>query len=201
MIIVDDIIQGSDQWHDAKCGVPSSSNFSRIVKKDGSPSGSQDGYIWELAEEIITGEKLNTFQSRAMQTGTAREPDARKLYSFIKDVEVKEVGVCYRDEEKSELCSPDGLMEKGGVEIKSPLLKTHDMYLYKNELPAEYHRQVHGSLWVTGLEYWDFMSYFPNVKPLIIRVYPDVGFMNKLAEEMQAFNEKLNKTVKRLKEA
>ena len=43
-----------------------------------------------------------------------------------------------------------------------------------NKLPTEYHYQVQGQLFVTGLKFCDFMSYVEGMKPFIIRVAPDL---------------------------
>jgi hypothetical protein len=79
------------------------------------------------------------------------------------------------------------------IEIKCPLMRTHFEYIERNVLPSEYRYQVQGQLFVTGLEYCDFISYVEGMKPFIIRVYADwVLFqefklrLDKLIEEVKA---------------
>jgi hypothetical protein len=46
-------------------------------------------------------------------------------------------------------------------------------YIMWNQLPTEYRYQVQGQLFVTGLKFCDFMSFVEDMKPFIIRVYPE----------------------------
>jgi hypothetical protein len=69
---------------------------------------------------------------------------------------------------------------------------THVDYLLAGELPAKYKPQVHFSMAVTGIRAWFFMSYFPGLNPLILKVqwgeYTDamqIAALN-LANEYQA---------------
>jgi hypothetical protein len=77
--------------------------------------------------------------------------------------------------------SPDGLVgESGGLEIKCPMPATHIEYLRDGRLPSKYIQQVQGCLWISGRDWWDFMSYHPKMTPLIIRVYRDEVFIKAL---------------------
>jgi len=88
-------------------------------------------------------------------------------------------------------CSPDGLIDKeqdgliGGLEIKCPLQGTHVEYLRAGKVPSKYMLQVQGCMFVTGRGYWDFMSYHPKMKPLIVRTYRDDNLINELAINLQ----------------
>jgi len=67
-------------------------------------------------------------------------------------------------------------------------------------LPTDYFQQVQGSLFITGFERWDFMSYSPGLPPLIIPVYRDEPFIKKLKEELDRFCFELAGVIKKLKE-
>jgi len=54
---------------------------------------------------------------------------------------------------------------------------------------------------VTGVEWCDFFSFYPEIKPLMVRVEPDLKFIDKLRFELVAFCQELDETVKRLQEA
>jgi hypothetical protein len=134
-----------------------------------------------------------------MSTGKLRELDARNYYEFCKKVKVKQVGFCLRDKPKCG-CSPDSLVSiNGGLEIKCPLGTTHVQYLLDNRLAVEYIPQVQGSLFVTGRDWWDFMSHYPDMRPLIIRVKPDKAFQAKLKRELKLFCADLDRLVRRIK--
>ncbi|NIT99554.1 MAG: exonuclease, partial [Nitrosopumilaceae archaeon] len=163
--------QGTQGWFDLKIGKPSASNFDKIITPSGGPSKQQEKYMYQLAGEIITQKKEETYKSHAMEEGNIKEAEARALYEMLYDVDVLQTGVCYKDDEKAFLCSPDGLVEvEGMLEIKCPLIHTHVGYLLKDELPREYFCQVQGQMYVTDRKWCDFMSYYPAMPPLIIRV-------------------------------
>jgi len=174
--------QGSPEWFEARLGIPSASMFSKIVTTKGVWSTQADSYINQLVAERLTGEREEIYQSHHMIRGTELEPEARDMYCLVKDVEVQEVGFCLHDTLKAG-CSPDGLIgEDGGLEIKAPAPATHVEYLRGGVLPSRYEQQVMGCLWITQREWWDFVSYHPNMKPLIVRVERDEEYIAALEE-------------------
>ena len=192
-----DVVQGTPEWFAARCGIPTASNFDKIVTSKGEPSKQRTKYLYQLAGESITGIPEETYQNAAMQRGIEMEAEARNLYSMTTGEELKEVGFCVS---KGCGASPDGLVgEKGGLEIKCPNLTTHVGYLLENTLPTDYFQQVQGNLLVTGRDWWDFQSYYPGIKPLIIRVYPDKNFIGLLENELRKFCLDLNVVIKKIK--
>ena len=65
----------------------------------------------------------------------------------------------------------------------------------RGTLPSEHVAQVQGSLWVTGRQWWDFVSYSPGLPPLITRVERDEPYIATLAKAVDAFNEELDALV------
>ena len=47
--------------------------------------------------------------------------------------------------------------------------------------------QVQGQLWVSGYAWCDFMSYFPELPPVLIRVLPDDRYQDALDQHMPTF--------------
>jgi hypothetical protein len=90
-------------------------------------------------------------------------------------------------------------MDGKGLEIKCPMLKTHMKYLINGKLPTEYFCQVQGSLYITGFETWDFMSYYPGLKPFLITVKRDEKFIEKLDKALDEFCFEIVKTIKKIK--
>lgn len=176
--------QGSEEWLQSRLGRPTASNFGKLITPTGKASSSAQGYIDQLIAERITGEMPEFFKSEAMQRGNDLEPHAKATYEFQNDVEVVEVGLCLHDDYECG-CSPDGLIgEDGGIEIKCPLPGTHISYLRDGCIPAKYIPQVQGCLWITGREWWDFMSYHPSMKDLVVRVYRDEPYIKKMIVEV-----------------
>ena len=192
-----DCDQRSPEWHQARSGVPSASEFSCIVTSDGSPSKQRQKYMYELVGQKLGALPEESYTNKAIENGILREADAREMYS--RDVKpVVQVGFCIHDEGYG--CSPDGLVEEDGViEIKCPILSTHIEYLIKQKLPTDYVQQVQGQLLVTGRKYNDFISFFPNLKPLVVRCYRDEVFISRLRAELLKFIQELNELTERLR--
>lgn len=198
-----DFPQYSDEWWDVRRGIPTCSEFKRIITPTTHKlAGASSNYInFLIAQKIRMTPNFFTERpmSRAMRDGVALEPQARNFYAFDRSVEVQQVGFCLSD------CgryggSPDGLVgEDGGLELKCPKVETHVRYLLERKLPDEYASQVHGHLLVSGRKWWDFMSYVgPDVDPFIIRVEPN-EFTRALKVVLEQFLEKYEKTIAKLK--
>ena len=199
MLIID-LEQGTPEWHDARRGVVTGSRFKDVVTPaKGNLSTSSKKYMYELVAERM-GATVEFFSNEHMQRGNDLEDDARTAYEFITDSKVVEVGFCL-DDSKIIGVSPDGLVgDDGGLEIKCPKETTHISYLDDGGLPLIYKPQVQGSMWVTGRKWWDFMSYHPQLPPLIVRIYRDEEYISlmekgitKFSKDMIALEDKLKK--------
>jgi len=194
-----DVIQNSPEWFAARCGIPTSSNFDKIVDSKGNPSKQRQKYLYRLAGEAITKISEETYQNGNMVRGQELEEEARSYYAMLNNVSVKQVGFCLNEKPKFG-ASPDGLIGKIGVlEIKCPLAPAHIGYLLSQSLPVEYFQQLQGQLLVTGRKWVDFMSYYPKMKPMIIRVKPDKKFQKLLETELKRFCVDLEKLIKKIK--
>jgi len=200
-MIAVDVIQGSPEWFTEKLGKPSASNCSKIITNDGKPSKQRDGYLYELAAERITGQRVESYKNAYMEEGNNREQEAVDFFCLTHDVEITRVGVIYKDEAKRYLCSPDGIItgKEEGFECKNPLPKTQVKYLLDGGLPSDYFGQVQFSLLVSGFKVWNFLSYIPAMKPLIIRVERDEAYIKKLAVELEIFCNQLDEITEKIR--
>jgi len=175
--------QYSPEWWEARRGVPTASNFAKLITPTGKPSTQAAQYMFELLAESVIGEdETQTEPSEWMLRGTELEAEARDWYSMKVGAEVEEVGFVLHDSETFG-CSPDGIIAErpvakpfglqAGLEIKCPKASTHLAYLSKGELPPIYAPQVHGQLLATGFSRWVFISYHPSFAPFIIEVTPN----------------------------
>jgi len=179
-----DCEQGSAEWLSHRLGVPSASQFSKIVTGKGGKSTQVEAYINQLVAEELTGETTFVYVNEHMKRGTELEPDARELYEALTGQTVQEVGFCLHDTVNAG-CSPDGLVgEDGGLEIKCPAPATHVEWVKAGVVPSKHLQQIMGCLWVTGRQWWDFMSYHQTMKPLIVRVERDEEYIAALAEHV-----------------
>lgn len=183
MIIFDDE-QGGDDWFASRLGIATASCFSSIMTLKQMKRAKTD-YIYLLAAEAITQkEQTERFENRHTARGNEFEPEAISLYEFDKDADTTICGLCKPSVESMYGCSPDALVgDDGGLEVKCPELKKHLQYIAEDELPDEYKPQVYGCLYVTGRDYWDFMSYNVDYRPFYKRTNKtDAGYI-KWAEK------------------
>jgi putative phage-type endonuclease len=180
------IEQGSEAWFQYRCGRITGTRFKTLMS--GQTTQGYKDLITEIAGELITGEVEETYSNDAMERGKELEPEARIMYEN-ELFKVDQVGFCLPDEENEFSdwigVSPDGLLYDGMVEIKCPLRKTHLNYIEAGKLPTEYWWQVQGQLFVTGLAWCDFVSYYPNMKMFVVRVFPDVTVFEEITERLR----------------
>ena len=192
-----EIKQGSEEWFAIKAGKFSASNFHRLITPTGKPSSQAEKYIYQVAGERILGYPEETYQNQWMARGSELEDEARKYYEFITGHKVRQVGFVEIDEFVG--CSPDGLIdEDGGLEIKCPALATHVKYLLDDKMPSEYIPQVQGNMYVTGREWWAFLSYYPGLEPLLLQVERDEEYIVKLKKELDKAVEHLKEIVEKI---
>lgn len=193
-MIIHNCEQKSEAWHELRCGRVTGTRFKQLMA--GESTQTYKDLITNLACEILTNRQEEGYFSEDMLRGVELEPVARMLYEEIFEVPVKEIGFITPDEDNKYAewvgISPDGMLDEGMIEIKCPKAKTHLEYIEANKLPSEYRHQVQGQLYVTGAKFCDFMSYCEDMKPFIIRVYPD----HELFKEFEARLDKLIVDVK-----
>lgn len=190
--------QYSPEWWAARCGLPTASNADRIVTATGKPSSSATAYMAELIDELVRpldereqDEQEAQFRgNRHTERGKALEPKAAAWHALVTGLASRPVGLVLRTDGMA-ACSPDRLIgDRGGLEIKAPEGKKHALWMIEEKLPDEHKQQVHFSLAVSGLAFWDFVSYCPGYKPFRVRVEPD-GYTATVAKELDAFVTKL----------
>lgn len=182
MIIID-CEQGSEQWFENRLGRITGTRFKDLMSGE-STKGFKD-LITTITGEILSQEIEETYSNANMERGKELEPFARKEYESIFDCQLKQYGFVIPDEDKfyHEFVgvSPDAHK----LEIKCPLIKTHLNYIEKGVLPNEYKWQVQGQMFVTEWDYIDFMSYYPNLKPFIVRVFADEQMHEQITERLK----------------
>lgn len=205
MIIVN-VEQNSPEWLSLKAGVPSTSQFGCIVTSQGKVSKQRDKYLRTLAGERVMGYRRAGYSNSSMEFGIETEEQASREFTKRMGFKVGLVGICYPDEGKKYLSSPDRLLldsnndPAGTLEIKCPDVHTHVEYLLAGKIPSKYVVQVQGQLLVTGLDTAYFVSYAPDIKPLIVKVERDEGLIDMLRSELDKFCKELDELVDKIKE-
>ena len=192
MVRVLNVEQGSREWIEARLGIPTASQFGRIVTATGRLSKQRETYMAELLAEWVFGEpKDDLADNKWVQRGAALEPQARRYYALQTDSEPETVGLCLTDDGTAG-ASPDGLVGADGLlELKCPAEYTHLLWLARGGLPTQHVAQVQGQLWVTGRCWADFMSYCPELPPLLVSCKPDEQFQAALDAHIPTFHAEL----------
>ena len=201
-----DVVQGSDEWLQARAGVATASHFSDILAKGrggGEAVGRKD-YRYKLAAERLTGFYIQSgWTSADMQWGIDNEPVAAIDFSLEMSLSVKEVGFIKLDYLEAGASLDRLVGDNQLLEIKCPKTSNHVQYKEKNELPSKYKAQVQGQLWISERESGYFMSYDPrlpgSLNKMIVKVERDEDYIQMLAGEVEQFLTEVDETVDKLK--
>ena len=194
-----DCQQRSVEWMQARAGIPTASEFGQILTPKLEPRKGQmpESYMAKKLAEWWLGGPLVDFNTFDMDQGEILEKEAIPWYELEYGVEIRRVGFITTDDGLAG-CSPDGLLANGGMEIKCPRIYTHFGYVLDGKLPEEYAAQVYGSLYVTGLPIWTFVSYHRKTPALVIPVQTEVGIMGRVGEAVEMFLDKFERAKQRL---
>lgn len=198
MIIVD-VEQGTDAWHQARLGIPTASKFEKIISPTGKQSIQWEAYAHEILAEEIVGRNIEGYRSADMEEGQRREDESVNYYELKKEIDTTKVGFITNDA-KTIGCSPDRLVGKDGLlEMKNPKHGTQvDYLLLETNVAKSYWPQLQGELYVSERHWVDIMSYFPGMPEVVVRVERDEPYIRLMDEMLAEFNAKLAKKRSRL---
>lgn len=184
-------VQGSPEWIQARLGIPTASQFHRIISpKKLKPSESAEKYMYELLAEQMLQEPIDTNSSEFMVRGSTLEAGAIEYYELQRDVDTEKVGFILTDD-RLVGCSPDRLVgDDGGLEIKCPSAAVHVGYLVDG-FDDNHRIQVQGCMYVTGRDWWDLESYNPLLPAVVARAERDELVTEALSEGLKAFFAKM----------
>lgn len=193
--------QRSDEWYEARLGKVTASRLGDVmatIKKG--EAAARANYRIELVSERLTGERMLSFTSHAMQWGVYNERAAVAAYELETGRIVSDVGFVAHPVIADSGASPDGLVGNDGlIEIKCPETKTHINTLLQKNAPAQYMPQIQWQMACTGRKWVDFVSYDPrmpsNLKLAIIRVDRDDDLIEKYEQEVINFLSEVEETI------
>lgn len=187
-MIIDEIIQGSDDWH--------------LFRKNG--IGSSDSPVimgvspyrtpYQLWREKTSEEVLENKTNFAMQRGSQMEPQARAQYELLTGNEIPAKLVIH-PKFNFLRASLDGYSEekKICVEIKCPGKEDHAVAL-KGSAPAKYYPQVQHQLLVTGFDLCHYYS-FDGEHGCLVIVKRDNDYIKNLLEKELEFWDLVQKRI------
>ena len=192
-----DLIQGSDEWLAARCGLLTASEM-RLIMTPTLKVADNDkarAHVWELLAQRITGHVEPHYISDDMLRGQEDEIEARALYARHY-APVEEVGFVTNSRWGFTIgYSPDGLVgDEGLIECKSRRAKYQVETIVDagaGVIPDEYEMQVQTGLLVTGRQWLDFISYSGGLPMTTVRVFPDPIVQEAILRAASAFEQKL----------
>ena len=172
MKIIDNIQQGSTEWHALRIGRITSSRVKDIMKSDNlsvvdsliAEKECPDEHLWDA---------INGYESDAMKWGSDHEAEAKQKYTEQTGIQLIDVAFCIHDVFDWLGMSPDGLTpdHTGAVEVKCPATKTHVKTIRMGGIPNDHKFQVQQYFLVNEkLQWLDFISYDPRFSPKPIYV-------------------------------
>jgi predicted phage-related endonuclease len=198
------MLQGTDEWRQARCGSIGSSDAPKVVRK------TKTGYSADRANllaskvlERLTDIPVEIPKTFAMAQGTAREPLARLTYALVKGVEVAEIDIVLHPRIKGAHASPDGLIGADGlVELKCPQPPAHLDTILNQTIGNDYLVQIQWQLACTGRAWCDYVSYNPDFPTgmhfWVRRIQRDAAMIRELEGEISKFIKEIDRKVEEL---
>jgi hypothetical protein len=194
LTILRDLIQGSDEWLAARCGMLTASEMKRIVTPTlkAASNDAERAHLFELLAQRITGYVEPAYISDDMLRGHEDELEARTLYSRHY-APVEQVGFMVHDFGWGKIgYSPDGLVgDDGLIECKSRRQRFQVETICQGETPADFRIQIQTGLLVSGRAWCDFISFSGGLPMCPIRVEAEPETQEAILAAAQAFEERL----------
>tara|TARA_R110000782_G_C14819187_1_gene413738 strand:- start:12500 stop:13192 length:693 start_codon:yes stop_codon:yes gene_type:complete len=190
------VSQQSEEWFKMRLAVMTASKAKCIVA--GATTDTRLTYMAELVAEVATGSNRELVRARALEWGNEQEPHAIASYEFLNSTQVDSVPLLYSDDMRC-ACSPDGLVSDRGLEIKCPLTtEVHIRSITDKKIKSDYLWQIQFSLFVSGLDLWDFGSFDPRMKKKnlhIITVERDEKMQSTFRDAVPQFFSDMDKSL------
>lgn len=197
-----DLIQGSEEWHQARCGLLTASEFKLILTPTLKIAANvkERAHLWELAAQRISNYVEPTYIGDAMMRGHDDEIEARALYAK-NYAPVEEVGFVTNNKWGFTLgCSPDGLVGADGMlEAKSRVQKyqiqTICEHYESGAIPEDFVLQVQGAMLVCDRKWCDLISYSGGLPMTTMRVEADPTIQDAILDAASKFEARINEVI------
>jgi hypothetical protein len=193
MSIIHRMPQGSVEWWAVRSGMPTSSNFHKVVTPGGKLSEQRHKYLYRLVAERLLAEPMeDQLHVEWVEHGREMEPFAAAQFQFLENCELEPVGFITTDDNRLG-CSPDRLLKDKAeaVEIKcaSPPVQIGRLL---DGLDNDYKPQVQGQLLVGQFERVHFYSFHDRMPGFHLITLPDKAYQKILRQHLADFVEELD---------
>ena len=181
--------QGSAEWYNARLGVPTASNFHKILTPTGKASTQASCYMYRLIAEKLLRDTMDDQIGHVqwVEHGLMEEPHAAQQFEFITELQLEPAGFITTDDDRLG-CTPDRLVkgrnEAVEIKCKSPPLQIG----YLLDGPGnDYRPQVQGQLLVGEFDKVHFYAYHPRMPAFHDITRRDEPYLKLLGPALQAF--------------
>lgn len=193
-----DLIQGSEEWHAARCGLLTASEMHLIVTPTlkAASNGKERAHLYELLAQRITRYVEPSYVSDDMLRGQENEVEALELYGKAYG-KFERAGFITNDRWGFTLgYSPDALVGADGlVECKSRnqklQMKTLVDFVPNQTIDPDFAIQVQTGMLVSERKWCDLVSYCGGLPMATVRVFPDEKVQAAILEAATAFEGRL----------
>lgn len=198
-----DMIQGSDDWFEARRGILTASEMKHIItpaKLEYAKNDKEKGHLYELAAQRISGFVEASYIGDDMLRGQEDEVDAVQLYS-TNYAEVERIGFITNDKWGFTLgYSPDGLVGSvATVEAKSRKQRLQ-LETMLNGVKDEHVIQLQTALLVSERPQLEYLTYCGGWPMMTIPVLPDLKVQEAIIAAAKTFHERLAAVIQRYQE-
>lgn len=198
--IYEELIQGSDEWRQIRCGCLSASEMKLILTPTLkiASNDKERAHVYEIAAQRVTQYVEPQYIGDHMLRGKSDEIRARFKYEEHY-APVKEVGFITNDKWGFKLgYSPDGLVgDDGLIECKSRLQKLQFETIATEKVPDEYMLQLQTALLVSERHWVDFISYCGGMPMFVSRVYANIEMQDAIIEAAKKFHERVDDVIRK----
>lgn len=206
-MLIHNCVQGSEDWHQARCGVITASMFkvararmkvNRGDKKAGDFTDEALKYAFRLAIERISGKPLDEgFETWQMRRGHDLEPEARAEHEMQAGVVVERCGFVSTDDRVFGASADGFIGAEEGSEYKCLVAPDELRKVLLDDDISEFTDQVQGCLWLTARRRWHFGLYCPALRPLGKQLYlqiveRDEAYIEALEQDLLQFKRQVD---------
>lgn len=192
--------QGSDEWHAARCGLLTASEMKLIVTPTYKPASNdkERAHLYELLAQRITQYVEPRYISDDMLRGHEDEIEARATYAKHYAPVNTDVGFITNDKWGFVLgYSPDGLVgENGQIECKSRnqkyQIRTIVEYVPNETIDPDYIIQAQTGLLVTERDWCDLASYSGGLPMATVRVFQNSEIQAAIINAATEFEKRIS---------
>ena len=194
-----DLIQGSDEWLAARCGMLTASEMKLILTPTLKPAKNdkERAHLYELLAQRITRYVEPHYVSDDMLRGQDDEATALDIYAEHY-APIHDMGFITNDKWGFQIgYSPDALVgDVGLVEVKSRRQKfqieTFLIHVTDGTIPPEYMLQIQTGLMVSERKWCDLVSYSAGLPMAVIRVHSDTAIHAMIVAAATEFERRLS---------